>query len=192
MRLATSSAAALLLCACAAQKEIRPSPTRRSVPLLEAAAEQETSARPERRADIVIETATEKVHPAVIATGETGLIRLEGARARLYGDADGTTGWSVDNVVLLEIFDRSGAVRGRAAAGFSGPMFVGREAVDSAGRMSFTLGPGEVDITSALPESEPFRIRATALDDGGVGRVSDLFLVLEPPKRAAEEDLRGQ
>ncbi len=192
MRLATSSAAALLLCACAVQKEIRPSPTRRSVPLLEATAEQETSARPEQRADIEIETSTGRVHPAVIATAETGLLRLEGARARLYGDADGTTGWSVDNVVLLEILDRAGTVRGRAAAGFSGPMFVGREPVDSVGRMSFTLGPGEVDITSAIPESEPFRIRATALDDGGVGRVSDVFLVLEPPQRATEEDLRGQ
>ena len=191
MRLAISSAL-LLLCACAAQKELRPPPVRRSIPLLEATAEQEMSARPERRADIEIETSTERVHPAVIATGETGLIRLEGARARLYGDADGTTGWSVDNVVLLEILDRQGAVLGRAAAGFAGPMFVGREPVDNVGRMSFTLAPGEVDITSALPESEPFRIRATALDDGGVGRVSDLFLVLEPPQRAADEDLRGQ
>ena len=51
----------------------------------------------------------------------------------------------------------------------------------------------EVDLTHPLPESGPFQVRATALDSWGVGRVSDVFLVLVPDARpASEDDLRGQ
>ena len=38
----------------------------------------------------------------------------------------------------------------------------------------------------------PFKIRATALDYSGVGRVSNVFLLLESPSKASEDDLRGQ
>ena len=72
-------------------------------------------------------------------------------------------------------------------------MYIGRERVDNIGPMAFSFEPGAVDVTHLLPEAEPFKLRATVLDYSGVGRVSHVFLVLEPRARAGgEDDLRGQ
>jgi hypothetical protein len=64
--------------------------------------------------------------------------------------------------------------------------------VDNVGPRSFSFEPGVVDLTNLLPESAPFKIRATALDYLGVGRVSNVFLRLEPRARGNEDDLRNQ
>lgn len=58
-----------------------------------------------------------------------------------------------------------------------------------------SLGAGEIDLTAHLPVGQPFRLRVTALDLCGVGRVGDVFLALEPsgqPISAADGDLRTQ
>ena len=128
----------------------------------------------------------------MVATGETPLLRLEGARARLYGDAAGKEGFSVDNLILLEVLDEKGRVLNRGAVGFTDMVLMGKEQVDSVGPMSFTFEPGVVDITALLPESAPFKLRATALDYSGVGRVSNVFMLLESPSGSSEDDLRGQ
>lgn len=130
--------------------------------------------------------------PRVVATGETPLLRLEGARARLFGDSAGKDGFSVDNFLLLEVLDAKGQVLNRGAVGFTEGVIIGRNRVDNVGPMSFTFEPGVVDITNLLPESAPFKVRATALDYSGVGRVSNVFLLLESPARGNEDDLRGQ
>jgi len=157
--------------------------------LVRGAPELETAKREERRDDVEIDTRDFDRTPKVVAKGETGLLRLEGARARLYGDEAGTAGWTVDNVLLLEVLDRSDKVIARRVVGFSDPVIVAREQVDNVGRMSFTFGPGEVDLTSSLPESEPFRLRATVLDYNAVGKASDVFLVFEPRPAARDDDL---
>lgn len=155
--------------------------------------ERETSQIEERRADIEVDTRDFDRTPHVVASGETPLIRLEGARAKLSGDAELTEGWTVDNFVLLEVLDERGKVIGRANAGFAQGVTIGAEHIDNVGKMSFAFEPGEVDITHMLPESAPFKVRATALDIGGVGRVSNLYLVLVYGGRASgEEDLRHQ
>lgn len=188
----TAVAASLLACV----KQVPASSTRsgppRPVQLLADTPERETSQIPEKREDVEIDTRDFERTPRVVAKGETPLLRLEGARARLYGDAAGKEGFSVDNLILIEVLDEKGTVLNRGAVGFTDMVRVGKEQVDSVGPMSFTFEPGVVDITQLLPESAPFKIRATALDYSGVGRVSNVFLLLESPSKVSEDDLRGQ
>jgi hypothetical protein len=162
------------------------------VQLLADTPERETSQLEQKREDVEIDTRDFDRTPRVVATGETPLLRLEGARARLYGDAAGKEGFSVDNLVLLEVLDERGQVLNRGAVGFTELVRIGKEQVDSVGRMSFTFEPGEVEITHLLPESAPFKVRATVLDYSGVGRVSNVYLLLEPRGGGTEDDLRGQ
>ena len=164
----------------------------RAVQLLADTPERETLKIPEKREDVEIDTRDFERTPRVVAKGETPLLRLEGARARLYGDAAGKEGFSVDNLILLEVLDEKGQVLNRGAVGFTDMVRVGKEQVDSVGPMSFNFEPGVVDITGMLPESAPFKLRATALDYSGVGRVSNVFLLLESPAKGSEDDLRGQ
>ena len=189
-------AAAALLALAACPKRVEPGPESRGprqFQLLPAAAEQETTLLTQKRQDVEIETRDFERTPRVVATGESPLFRLDGSRARLFGDAAGTLGWSVDNFVLIEVIAENGKVLHRAAVGFTEPVSIGAERIDNLGKMSFTFEAGEVNLTPLLPESEPFKLRATALDYYGVGRVTDLFLVLDAPGGAREEgDLRGQ
>ncbi|MFL5348494.1 MAG: hypothetical protein ACJ8AT_27165 [Hyalangium sp.] len=177
-------------------KQVPAPPTRsgppRPVQLLADTPERETSQIQEKREDVEIDTRDFERTPRVVAKGETPLLRLEGARARLYGDAAGKEGFSVDNLILLEVLDEKGQVLNRGAVGFTDMVRVGKEQVDSVGPMSFTFEPGVVDLTPLLPESAPFKLRATALDYSGVGRVSNVFLLLESPSKGTEDDLRGQ
>ena len=185
-------AASFLACV----KQVPATPARsgppRPVQLLAETPERETSQIEARREDVEIDTRDFERTPRVVATGETPLLRLEGARARLYGDAAGKEGFWVDNLVLLEVLDERGQVLNHGAVGFTDLVMVGKEQVDSVGRMSFTFEAGEVEVTHLLPESAPFKVRATVLDYSGVGRVSNVYLLLEPRGGGTEDDLRGQ
>ncbi|WP_338280975.1 hypothetical protein [Corallococcus caeni] len=180
--------------ACA--KQVPPStavapPEPRSVQLLSATPERETARLEQRREDVEVDTREGERTPRVVATAETPSLRLDGAQARLCGDAACTKGFAVDNFLLLEVLDAKGKVSRRAAVGFADSVFIGNEQVDNVGRRAFSFEPNEVDVTALLPESEPFRLRATALDYWGVGRVTNIFLRLEPGAGRAEDDLRG-
>lgn len=190
-------AAAWGLVACARQVPTPATPAApaapRAVRLLLDTPARETGLLPKQREDVEIEANEGERTPRIVATGQTPTLRLEGSRARLYGDASAKLGFSVDNFLLLEVVDAGGKVVRRAAVGFTEGVHIGKEQVDSLGRRAFSFDAGEVDVTSLLPESEPFQLRATALDYWGVGRVSDVFLVLAPESRPPEEeDLRDQ
>lgn len=160
--------------------------------LLAETPERETTQIEELREDVEVDTRDFDRTPRVVAMGETPILELKGARARLYGDAEMSQGWSVDNFLLLEVLDESGKVLSRANAGFAQGVLIGAERVDNLGRMAFAFEPGEIDITALLPERKPFKIRATALDNGGVGRVTDVYVVLAYPERGGgDDDLRG-
>lgn len=177
-------------------KQVPATPTRsgppRPIQLLAETPERETSQIEARREDVEIDTRDFERTPRVVATGESPLLRLEGAKARLYGDAAGKEGFSVDNFILIEVLDEKGQVLNRGAVGFTDSVLIGRNQVDNVGPMSFTFEPGVVDLTNLLPESAPFKVRATVLDYSGVGRVSNVYLLLESPSRGNEDDLRGQ
>ena len=189
-------AAAWGVVACARQVPISaPTPTAapRSVRLLRDTPAQETESLPKRRDDVEIDTTEGERTPRVVTTGQTPMLRLEGSRARLYGDAQASLGFSVDNFLLVEVLDAKGQVARSAVVGFTEGVIIGKEHVDALGRRAFSFEPGEVDLTHLLPESGPFQVRATALDYWGVGRVSDVFLVLVPDARpTSEDDLRDQ
>jgi hypothetical protein len=195
-RLGLSVLFGLALAGCPLRVPEQQAPPRppRPLQLLAHAPERETSQLADQRVDVEIDTLDWDRTPRVVASGETAYLRLDGARARLFGDADGKLGWSVDNVLLLEIVGQRGDILDRAVIGSSDPVLVGRDPVDNVGQRSFTFEPGEVDITAKLPGREPFKIRATVLDYFGVGRVSDVFLILDEDaqRSGSDDDLRGQ
>ena len=116
----------------------------------------------------------------VVAAGQTPLIQRRHARGRLYGDAGGSRGFFVDDFVLLEVLGADGQLFSRAVVGASAPLRLDQQPLEHVGRNALSFDPGEIDLTALLPESESFRIKATALDAGGRAKVSDLFLVLTP------------
>ena len=135
---------AVLFLACVKQVPVAPVRTGppRPVQLLADTPERETSQIEARREDVEIDTRDFERTPRVVATGETALLRLEGARARLYGDAAGKEGFSVDNLLLLEVLDEKGQVLNRGAVGFTDLVRIGKEQVDNVGPMSFNFEPG--------------------------------------------------
>jgi hypothetical protein len=192
-RLPLLSACAVLAVAGACMPRVavdRAPASTRTVLLLAEAPERDTEAREERREDVQVETSALDRVPRVVARGETAPLSLDGARARLYGDAEGTRGWSVDNFILFEVLDAAGTVTGRFACGYTDGAWVGRESVDLVGPQGFAFEPGQVDVTEQLPETGTFRLRATALDYQGVGRTAAVYLRLEPrpPRDEPQEE----
>jgi hypothetical protein len=169
-----------LLCACpkspiAAHPAFTGPP--RAHKLIAEVPENETSARTAKRSDLFVTTDTGEPLPFVVGAGELGPLSRQGGRVRLYGDEAGKEGFSVDNFLLLEISDKSGTVR-RVAIGFQQGLTAGSEQVDTLGGLKFAFEAGEIDLTRLLPPEDPFTIKATALDTGGVGRVSNVFLII--------------
>jgi hypothetical protein len=150
-----------------------------AVMLVEETAERETTQWASVREDIVIDTTQYDRTPHVVAFGETPVLQSEGAQVRLYGDKEGLKGWSVDNVLLLELFDASGNLRDRTAVGFTDGIDAGKEHIDLLGRQSFRFEAGEIDLTRFVPEHGAWKLRATVLDYYGVGHASDVWLRIE-------------
>jgi hypothetical protein len=100
-------------------------------------------------------------------------------RACLAGDAQGKSNWRVDNYLLFELFDASGTPLGAGVVG-------GHEGVSQNGRRLPELGPVShehaacsVDLKAFLPQGRPFRLKVSAMDYGGVGHASDVWLLLD-------------
>jgi hypothetical protein len=117
------------------------------------------------------------------------LSRVE--RACLAGDAQGRSNWRVDNYLLFELFDASGTPLGAGVVG-------GHEGVSQNGRRLPELGPVSheqaacgVDLKAFLPQGRPFRLKVSAMDYGGVGHVSDVWLLLDGQGSAPYEGGRG-
>lgn len=170
----------------------QPAPVR----LLSEVAEQETATLKEVREDVEIDTRDHDRTPKVVARGETALLPAEGLVVKLYGDEQASKGISVDNLVLLEVLGEDGKVVNRGAVGYSDLVMMGAERVDNIGRQAFNFEPGEVTLTSLLPEHGYYRLRATVLDYFGVGRCSDVWLHFSPlgsePSGAKNDEWRSQ
>jgi hypothetical protein len=159
--------------------------------LLNETPEAETSTRVEKRTDLLVTVENGDPAPAVITVGQAGPLNRQGGSLRLYGDEAGKTGWSVDNFVLIEVLDKNNKVLHRGAAGFQAGLTHGAEQVDSLGQMKFSFGAGEIDISKLVPANENVTIKATALDTGGVGRVSNLYLILSAETAGvSDEEIR--
>jgi len=170
-----------------------PLPAHRAVKLLVGVPERETSQLTEQLKDLEVDTHDMDRTPHLVESGETAVIELGQARARLAGNAAGTEPWSVDNFLLFDVLDASGKRLSSFVVGSAAGVLRGNERLDNVGRMAFNFDAGEVDVTSHLPDHQPFKLKVTALDYGGVGKVSNVFLVLDRTAHATGgDDLRGE
>ncbi|MDP1826412.1 MAG: hypothetical protein Q8L48_24300 [Archangium sp.] len=189
IRYLTALAALAVLTACVKNVESKPAVERRAVRLLALTAERETLKIPEVASQLEADTDQERT-PHIVAVGESPLLPAEGVDVWLAGDEQGTTGFSVDNCILIEVLSDDGKRVGRAAIGYLNGLSEGKEQIDLLGRRAFKFEANEVNLVTLLPEKGRFRVRATVLDIGGVGYVSDLFLIITPRSAAASDDLR--
>jgi hypothetical protein len=164
----------------------------RTVKLLAAADDVEFAQNTKSRPDFEIDTRDGERTPKEVATGETPLLERKGLDLALYGDDAKKAGIQVDNLVLLEVLAADGKVLNRAIVGYTEGLLLGNERIDVLGRNAFAFEPGEIRLTELVPESGTFKLRATVLDNGGVGRCSDVFLALEPRPGSGPDDLRTQ
>ncbi|MFZ5443025.1 MAG: hypothetical protein ACOZQL_23665 [Myxococcota bacterium] len=179
---------ALLLPACPKNIEARPV-ERRSIRLLVATPERETTSIGELAVTLEADTDQERT-PHIVARGETPLLTADGADFTLAGDEAGKEGFAVDNCILLEVLSDDGQRLGRAAVGYMNGLAEGKEQIDLLGRRAFKFEPGEVNLASIVPERGRFRVRATVLDTGGVGHVSDVFVLVSPRGATSADELR--
>ncbi len=180
--------AALSLTACPKNVEVKPV-ERKVVRLLASTPERETTAIEQVATQLEADTDQERT-PHVVATGESPLLQADGADVFLSGDEAGLQGFAVDNCILLEVLSEDGKRLGRAAVGYLNGLSEGKEQIDLLGRRAFKFEANEVSLATLLPEKGRFKVRATALDIGGVGAVSDVFLVVTPRSSAASDDLK--
>lgn len=188
------TACALLVLAGCAKGSARPSYSGppKAFKLLNETPEAETTTRVEKRADLFVTVENGEPVPFVVAVGEVPGLNRQGGAVKLYGDEAGKEGWSVDNFVLIEVVNAKGVVVGRGVAGFQQGLTAGKEQVDSLGQMKFAFGPGEIDISPIIPAHETVTLRATALDSGGVGRVTSVFAILSADVAAtSDEEMRN-
>ena len=156
--------------------------------LLDDTPEDETTNRPEKRTDLYVTVDTGEPIPAVVATGEVTSFNRQGGAVRLYGDAAGKEGWYVDNFLFIEVVDSTGVVIRRAAIGYQLGVNHGPERVDTLGQNKFSFAPGEIDLSLIIPAHETVTLRVTALDSGGVGKVSDVYAILTAEAGAGSDE----
>lgn len=193
MRLIVPAAVLLLLLTGCPKRVEGGSVVPASVQLLHDTPEKETATLTELREDLEFDTKEQPREAHVVARGETGLLESNGGRVRLFGDQKGTLGISVDNVVLLEVLGADGKVLNQVAVGFTQGIIAGKERIDLLGRQAFNFEPGEVNLTDKVPERGPWKLRATVLDNYGVGRCSDVWVIVDGESGGgSKDDLRGQ
>jgi hypothetical protein len=178
-----------LFSGCPKNVDAKPAVERKAVRLLALTAERETLKIPEVANQLEADTDQERV-PHIVAVGESPLLAAEGADVWLAGNESGSEGFAVDNAILLEVLSEDGKRIGRAAVGYLNGLAEGKDQIDLLGRRAFKFEPNEVNLATLIPEKGRFRIRATVLDIGGVGHVSDVFLIIAPRSTPAADDLQ--
>jgi hypothetical protein len=182
-------AALLALTGCPKQVSLPKGPDKPvTYKLLTDTPEDETANRKEERPDVWVRTETQNHVPVVVAKGEAGPIKLFGGRAQICADEACEKGVVVDNFLLFEVVDAGGKVTHRFVMGFHEGVSINEQEPDNVGALGFNLVPG-ADVTTHLPPDEPFTLRVAALDYGGVGKVSDVYLrVTARGERTPSED----
>ncbi len=129
------------------------------------------------RKDLSMDTTQWDKIPYSMHVSSHDLMIAAPAKFCLAGDAGGTKGWSVDNFLLIEVLDHSGNLISSALAGLTETVRRDGNPIETIGRSSYSFNACEIDVTKLLPVGRPFRLRASAMDYGGVGYVSDVFIV---------------
>ena len=98
-----------------------------------------------------------------------------GSHCFLSGDELGKSGWKVDNFLLLELEIKDTIKRYVIGAVHS--IYYKDEPLEQIGPSGFTFSPDDIDLAEYLPENEEVTLTISALDYGGQGYLSDLFLI---------------
>ena len=130
------------------------------------------------RSDLVVNTRSYDRTPYFMTAPREYLLdlsRLE--RACLVGDSRGNAGVSIDNFILFEIFEANGSfIKAGTVGGHEGLTRSGRGVPELA--TGFNHKACAVDLRNFLPSDRPFRLKASAMDYGGVGYSSEVWLLL--------------
>jgi hypothetical protein len=129
------------------------------------------------RKDLSIDTTSWDKIPYSMHVSSHDLVITTPGKFCLAGDAGGTKGWSVDNFLLIEVLDQSGNLISSAVAGVMETVRRNGNPIEKIGRSSHSFDTCEIDVTKLLPVGRPFRLSTSAMDYGGVGYVSDVFVV---------------
>lgn len=100
-----------------------------------------------------------------------------GQTVMLAGDGAGTEPWFIDNFLLFELTSSAGTKR--FVLGTVEPVSYEGHDVPNIGPSAFTFAPGALDLTDQFPKGESVKIKVSALDYGGTGGVSDVFLIIQ-------------
>lgn len=116
--------------------------------------------------------------PYHMAPPFTGTVTVDPQQmVMLAGDENGTRPWSIDNFLLFEISSSSGT--NRFVVGTVEPVSFDGQGVPQVGPSGFSFSPGSLDLTDLFPKGEPVELKVSALDYGGVGGVSDVYLIIK-------------
>lgn len=132
--------------------------------------------------ELEVETSTWDRTPYRLAPVFEGTVFVQaGSRISLAGDEAGAGPWSVDNFLLFEV----GAEPHRFVIGAAEPVRYGGSPLEYIAR-GYSFGAGEIDLTPYFPPGEVTQFRILALDYGGTGYLSDVFLVVRGSVREPE------
>lgn len=100
----------------------------------------------------------------------------ENQQVLLAGNAEGTQPWYVDNFLLFELSSPEGTAR--FIIGTVEPVTCSGVKVLQLTPAGFTFGPGTFELAEQFPKGVAVDLKISALDYGGVGGVSDLYLIV--------------
>jgi hypothetical protein len=128
--------------------------------------------------EVSIGTTTWDKTPYHLANPYLGTVTVQpGQKCFLAGDSAGQIGWRVDNFLLFEI--RNGMEKKRLICGAADPVYYNGERVQQVGSNKFDFNPGEIDLTGYFPQGVPVELKVSALDYGGSGYVSNVYLIIQ-------------
>ena len=127
---------------------------------------------------VQIATRTWDKIPYHLTAPYTGTISVaENQTVILAGDADGSKPWYVDNFLLFELSSPAGGKR--FVIGSVEPVTFHGAEVPHIGPNTFTFSPGSLNLKDLFPKGVPVDLRISALDYGGVGGLSAVYLIVE-------------
>jgi uncharacterized caspase-like protein len=130
------------------------------------------------RSDLKMDTWTYDKIPYYMTTSSTKVMLRSPRKVTLAGDAQGRMPWKVDNFLLLETMDSSGAILRKVVIGNTDDVLYDGKVIQKIGPKSFTFQAETIDVTELFPINRQVVLRASAMDYGGLGEVSNIFLIL--------------
>lgn len=137
------------------------------------------------RSDVRAKVLGNEVVPRILVQKTSRALKFAGGRAALSGSGDGTAPFFFDDFVLIEVLAVDGRSLNVGLISHEGHVVrvEGKEITPFTPlspwlgeNQGFKYDAGVIDLAALLPRDQPFKLRFTAFDTGGVGLVSDIHL----------------